>query len=199
MFAFSFFALQRALSKSRLVMGFHLLTLLLAFLICGTVAPNVYAETITARSCSQANVQDALNSANRGDTVTIPAGDCTWSSTVTFNKALTIQGAGKANTIIRSNISVPSLTMSRGPGKYQMLYFRSSSPSSDENVTLRITGITFDMNYKSSGVAIYNEKLNAPNSIDYPIRKLIIDNCDFIDAWDGNVSNTKLRGMECCL
>lgn len=40
------------------------------------------SETINAASCSQANIQSAVNSARDGDALTIPAGNCTWSSSV---------------------------------------------------------------------------------------------------------------------
>lgn len=59
------------------------------------------AATITAASCSQANVQSAINSAASGDTVAIPAGSCTWSSAVSWtNKSIAVVGAGKDVTII---------------------------------------------------------------------------------------------------
>ena len=73
---------------------------------------------------------------------------------------------------------MPTGIMSRNPSSYAMLYFSSSSPSSDSVYTTRITGITFDMNYKSSGVAIYN----ASNTL---LNNVIVDNCDFLDGWDG--------------
>ena len=55
-----------------------------------------HAATITATSCSAANVQSAINSANNGDVVTIPGGTCTWSSTVTIpsTKGITLSGGG---------------------------------------------------------------------------------------------------------
>ena len=98
MLAFQVLNLQ-SLGLNQRVDEYSLPIFLISCLICSTFVPNVYAATITAQSCSQANVQAALNSASRGDTVTIPAGDCTWSGTVSFTKALTIQGAGKSSTI----------------------------------------------------------------------------------------------------
>jgi hypothetical protein len=150
----------------------------MACLIFGTVVSNVRAATITAKSCSLTDVRAAVEAASRGDTVTVPAGDCTWNGTVSFNKAITIQGAGKASTFIRSGIIVPEGTMSRNASTYSMLYYSPTSIASDTNVTLRITGFTFDMNYRSSGLAIYNKN-------NTPLNKLIIDNNDFLDGWDG--------------
>jgi hypothetical protein len=61
----------------------------------------VNAATINAVSCSQADVQSAINAATDGDTVRVPAGSCTWTSPVTIsNKQFTVQGAGIDQTII---------------------------------------------------------------------------------------------------
>lgn len=58
-------------------------------------------STIYASSCSRSDVQMAINSANDGDTVEIPAGSCTWTSAVVINnKKLTLRGAGILTTII---------------------------------------------------------------------------------------------------
>ena len=58
------------------------------------------AATINAASCSQANVQSAISSAASGDTVKVPAGTCTWSSSITVAKDLAVIGAGSTNTKI---------------------------------------------------------------------------------------------------
>jgi hypothetical protein len=57
-------------------------------------------NTITALSCSQADVNTAINSASDGYTVIVPAGNCTWGSTISITKALVIRGAGANYTII---------------------------------------------------------------------------------------------------
>jgi hypothetical protein len=52
-------------------------------------------QTINAASCNASDVQSALNSVSAdGTTVVIPAGNCTWASTITYNQvyATTIQG-----------------------------------------------------------------------------------------------------------
>ncbi len=53
-----------------------------------------WAATYTADSCSLADVQTAYNAASTGDTVVVPAGECTWTSGLTVSKAITIIGAG---------------------------------------------------------------------------------------------------------
>jgi hypothetical protein len=65
---------------------------------------NANAAIINAASCSQPNVQAAVNSAANGDTINIPAGECTYSSSVNVsNKSVKIIGAGITQTIIRPN------------------------------------------------------------------------------------------------
>jgi len=148
--------------------------LLITYLMIGMS----YADTHAAADCERATVVAAIAAAARGDTVTIAAGDCTWNSTVSFDKALTIQGAGKASTFIRSGITVTNVSSARNFATQFLLYFNSATPASDANETVRITGITFDMNYRSSGIAIVNSSNTALN-------KVILDNCDFLDSWDG--------------
>jgi hypothetical protein len=64
------------------------------------------AEIIAASSCSQAHVQAAINSASEGDIVSVPAGNCTWTTTpantpsVSISKSITLKGAGIDFTII---------------------------------------------------------------------------------------------------
>lgn len=61
------------------------------------------AAIINAASCSQSDVQIAINSASSGDTVFVPAGQCTWSSGVTIPNGVTLIGAGIGNTVISSD------------------------------------------------------------------------------------------------
>jgi len=72
-----------------------------------TRQPGAAANTIQAASCSQADVQAAIDSAIDGDTVLVPAGTCTWTQGVEIStpKAITIQGAGMDATTIIDNIN----------------------------------------------------------------------------------------------
>ena len=54
--------------------------------------------TVAAAGCSQSAVQAAVNSARDGDTVTVPAGTCTWSGAVSIqSKTITLVGAGSGS------------------------------------------------------------------------------------------------------
>ena len=67
---------------------------------------NANSATITAASCSLADVQAAVDSATDGDIVSIPAGSSTWNSYVSIpsTKGLTIQGAGIGSTLITDGV-----------------------------------------------------------------------------------------------
>jgi hypothetical protein len=85
---------------------FALFALVLASFLA---APHARAATINAASCASSSVSAAMAGAASGDTVVVPAGNCTWSSSpdVPSGKALTIQGAGAGNT----NITVQTAWM----------------------------------------------------------------------------------------
>lgn len=72
---------------------------LFALLVSAVV--DVNAATITARSCNVADVQAALNQASAGDTVSIPAGTCYWTSQIRWTAPpnVTVLGAGSMSTL----------------------------------------------------------------------------------------------------
>ncbi len=55
-------------------------------LFCGIfgLAKSSWAATINAASCSQAVVQTAIDGAQDGDTINIPAGSCIWSAAISW-------------------------------------------------------------------------------------------------------------------
>jgi hypothetical protein len=71
--------------------------------VLGSVA-GADAATIRPASCSRGDVGSAVNSAQNGDTVVIPAGTCTWTTALVIEKAITLQGAGIDVTNIRSAV-----------------------------------------------------------------------------------------------
>ncbi len=70
---------------------------------CLLFAQRANANTYTAASCNQSDVQTAINSATDGDTVSVPAGSCTWTSSVNIGKSIAVIGAGPGNTVITNN------------------------------------------------------------------------------------------------
>lgn len=76
-------------------------------LLLGTLSSVAsYGTTRPAASCSTSDVQTAINSAAEGDTVTIPAGTCTWTAGVTIaGKGITVAGAGSGRIVAYSALS----------------------------------------------------------------------------------------------
>lgn len=81
------------------------------------VSPVSHALSITASSCTAANVNTAINAAAAGDIVQIPAGSCTWSSGITVNKPITLQGAGRNSTKITWTGSAAAITIASAGAK----------------------------------------------------------------------------------
>src|SRR5947209_6913044 len=93
---------------------------LMAALVVYAGIPLHAASTWPAADCSEAAVTTAIGFASDGDTVTIPPGGpsalCTWTSTITIDKAITLQGSGVGSTIILDGVDpVPDSHSSGGP------------------------------------------------------------------------------------
>jgi hypothetical protein len=108
--------------KGRLGMLIKRLSLLILFGTLFSAMAN--AATYNAASCSESDVQSAVNLTSNGDTVNIPACSQTnWGSNSTndvslnVNTAITIQGAGQGSTIIGDNLykGNPSTCASKQP------------------------------------------------------------------------------------
>lgn len=95
---------SRVNSRNRVRQGI-LLVLSVVLISISVGHTTLLAATITAASCSRADVGTAVNAAANGDTVLIPAGTCTWTTNLTIsNKYLTLQGAGISQTVIIDNV-----------------------------------------------------------------------------------------------
>lgn len=77
---------------------------------------HVKAAVINARSVSLVDVSSAIDSAHEGDTVVVPQGTASWTSMLTIAKGITLQGAGKDETVIFDDL--PRLER-REPGREQ--------------------------------------------------------------------------------
>lgn len=82
---------------------------LIAFIVGSifSVIDGSWAATITAKSCAQTDVSNAISSAVASDIVQIPAGSCSWSG-LSINKPIYLKGAGIGQTNIA--ISGTSIT-----------------------------------------------------------------------------------------
>jgi hypothetical protein len=68
--------------------------------------PSSQAATVGAASCSQTDVQNAINSAHSGDTINVPGGSCTWGSGVTTSSSVAITLNGGGNTTISGTLTL---------------------------------------------------------------------------------------------
>lgn len=91
------------------------------------------ADTRMAASCSFPDVSSAVSSAAVGDTIRVPAGSCTWTSTLGITKGIAIIGAGIGNTVITR--SGTNALISIDPADY-----------SDTINLYRVSGFTLDLN-----------------------------------------------------
>ena len=151
---FVIFTSKKIWQGSNAMRNGYLLVFFAAYFVCSIFPANACAATVNASSCSLAHVQAAVTSASRGDTVTVPAGKCTWGATLNITKAITLQGAGAGNTVITSNIAPSQYIGSSGfptwlGSNNYMIYFKSTSVIDDYDKLIRITGFTFDSNDKS--------------------------------------------------
>src|SRR5437870_2153368 len=113
-----------------------LLSLILLCLSTYNVGP-LWAATINAASCSQANVNSAITSAVDGDTVIIPAGTCSWTTTLTITKGISLLGAGAGSTVLQDNVPKGDSNCQGGGPLMDWTVNMANRPN-----TLRISGFT---------------------------------------------------------
>lgn len=125
----------------------NIFLLLLLFALAFTT--NLYADTHPAADCEYATVNAAVAAADYGDTVTVPAGSCTWDSPLTITKAIILQGNGMDSTNITANYT----NSSAGVVKYV-----PATP--DAAHRFRITGFTLNTG-NTHGVWFYQKTATA--------------------------------------
>jgi hypothetical protein len=106
-----------------------------------SASPRVLAASIPAKTCNSSDVQAALNSvAADGTTVTIPAGNCTWTTTVTYNQVYStiIQGAGAQTPAGGTDQTIIVDGVSHNPSDNADLQINTASGKS-----IRVTGLAF--------------------------------------------------------
>src|SRR2546430_3579868 len=94
------------------VCGHHCTALVVGILFTLLSQIQAGAAVINAASPSFGNVSTAIALAANGDTIVIPAGTATWTSSLTINQAITLQGAGVGQTIVKDGLSGTTLLVS---------------------------------------------------------------------------------------
>ena len=129
------------------------------------------AGVLKAAGGSKADVKAALNLAQDGDTITLPSGTFTWTSTITITKGVTIQGKTTTNSVngTANDQTVIIDNVTRRPGGAPIVALNTSLGKS-----YRITGITFRAGNLQTA---YNGGLNISGD-SHAVR---IDHCHFDD------------------
>jgi hypothetical protein len=135
---------------------------------------NVSAATINATSCSQAHVQAAINSASPGDTVLVPAGNCTWSSGVSIpnDKKINLQGEGIDSTIITRDPAGEAVNLALSGSRVTGFSFTNGRICADGN-GCRIDHCKLTFSSWTNGISIIGGKRRNPAR--HPAG--LIDNC----------------------
>jgi hypothetical protein len=157
---------QLVAGRNRVGKQVVIIALLSLALVCISFNPvTLWAATHTAASCSRNDVGNAVNSAGDGDTVLIPAGNCTWTTSLTIaGKYLTLQGAGSGLTIIRDGLSKGAY-----PNIPQVLAWTTIAGGLS-----RLSQITFQGGTITDG---YNKGIVQIDGVSHQFR---IDHCKFI-------------------
>lgn len=125
-------------------------------LLLSLVASVAEATTWPAADCSRTEVSSKLAVAANGDTVTIPAGTCTWSSAIVLtSKSIIIQGVGGATTGTREQCDVGGQTTYTCVRGTTPLFRWTTTATEVGGVHPRLTGITWLTDTGTSGCESY--------------------------------------------
>jgi hypothetical protein len=121
----------------------------ITFLLFVMLSPFVWADTHTAASCSQADVQAAINLASPGDTVEVPAGTATWTPIIDCETPvgnvkcmlLTTKGI-----ILKGGIGGATTITLSGAAPRGAIKFCPDAASLARNDPIEFTGFTIDSN-----------------------------------------------------
>jgi hypothetical protein len=119
--------------------------ILIAVLLCCSIGNyTADAATINAASCSQADVTAAYTAAAAGDTVAIPAGNCTWTAQLSVTKSITIMGAGASSTkITRGALTTPLINIALPldvPVRISGIYFDQVTNAGKDQTAIFVAG-----------------------------------------------------------
>jgi hypothetical protein len=122
----------------------------LAALLCAASSA-AQGTIINTASASFVDVTTAIASAANGDTVSMPAGTATWSSTLTVTKAITLAGAGIGQTIIKDNVPrgrsssvIKWVLQANRPSRMTGIEFQNAASSESFNGAILVVGSESD-------------------------------------------------------
>jgi hypothetical protein len=119
-----------------------LLLILASLIFIEPCSAAIHIAATCENKAGQTDVQTAVSAAAAGDTVYVPSGACSWTSTVTAQLGIKIMGPGPALLTITNNIG-------SGEG---LFYYNPADFSLDQH--FRISGFTFDLNDLGHGIVL---------------------------------------------
>jgi hypothetical protein len=125
--------------------------------IFGAVTQPLFAKTNYVASMSQADMQSAITAASDGDTIVFPGGTASYSTPVTWTKAVTLQFTPGQSVILNTS-----------GNRYGFALAFSANAGGKP---IRITGLTMDGNQTSGGISIAGGQKNVR-----------IDHCTFLNC-----------------
>lgn len=143
--------------------------------------------TLTAASASYADVNSAVSSAGRNDTVIVPNGTVTWASTLRLTKGISLIAPGGYTGVV----------ITKGSGAIIDVAPDSTAIANEE--TIRIVGFTFNGNNSSKNLI----SIEGPSdSVTKPFKNLAIGFCRFentstTDSGNGAIWNTTGQTRGC--
>jgi len=140
------------------------------------------AADITAASCSRTDVQAAIDSAVAGDRILVPAGSCTWTSSVVIpdGRNLTVEGAGKTSTIITCNTGGDCFSMRETSTRLTAFQFVVSSGNNTVNAKGQNWRVDNNKFVNTQGTFKKCVYANGQNATNFP--KGLVDNNEFINC-----------------
>lgn len=137
------------------------------------------AATINADSPSRDDVATAVTASSNDDTVAIPAGTATWTSSLTISKGITLQGAGVGQTIIKDGIA----------GSTPFLVW--DMPSS---LTCRLAHITFTNGGRTDQAFSGNIQINGQTATNNTAR-MVVELCEFRELFGVAIQAVNVIGV----
>jgi hypothetical protein len=156
------------------------------------------AKTVSAKDCTLAAVQAAVNSARNGDTVLIPAGSAVWTSGLTINdKGINLIGAGVGQTVITNAWTTASSGTSLISCQHNYPHFVHISnfticDSSKPYADLNIGGTTQSSFFRVDHMQFCNLSKAGITPNGYAVG--LIDHCFFSTITNGGATGISITG-----
>ena len=158
----------------------YLTWIICSALIAGSL-PKAKADII-ATSPERSDVIDALNLASAGETIIVPAGTATWTSSITLPRTMTLQGSGIGSTII--NLTGNGIRLNNTQSRITGFTFISSATSTGNYHIQADCDTWFEVDHCEFRSSASNKQnaVHAKSPSGRPDPKGLVHNCRFINT-----------------